>query len=109
MLIFIDESGIHKKDVESVVVLAYVEVDDAENLQKAIVKAEEILKISSFHWTKHIWKIRMKFIRLILKEKFFVKAAIIQGGFNQEKFEESIKFLLTEKKIEKIIICSFAK
>ena len=43
MLIFIDESGIHKKDSNSSVVLVYVMVEDIENIEKAILKAEKIL------------------------------------------------------------------
>ena len=104
MLIFIDESGIHKKDSNSSVVLVYVMVEDIENIEKAILKAEKILKIASFHWPRHIWKIRFNFIRFLIKENFTVKAAIIKNPFNENSFEKAIEHLLIEKKVKKMII-----
>ena len=44
MLIFIDESGVHKQDGKSSVVLVYVMVDDVEKLEKSILEIEKTLK-----------------------------------------------------------------
>lgn len=104
MLIFIDESGVHKQDGKSSVALVYVMVDDAEKLEQSILETEKALNITSFHWPKHIWKIRQKFIQALQKENFTVKAVIIQNPFSEKKFEEAIKELLIEKKVNKIII-----
>ena len=104
MLIFVDESGVHKKDGKSSVALVYVMVKDIENIEKAILKAEKELRITFFHWPRHIWKIRFNFIQALVKENFTVKAAIIQNPFNENSFEKALESLLIEKKIKKIII-----
>lgn len=104
MIIFIDESGIHRKDGKSLVALVYVVVNNLENIEQSIERTEESLKISSFHWPRHIWKIRNKFLIPLLKENFEVKVSIIDNPFNQKVFEESLTYLITERKIDKIII-----
>ena len=104
MIVFIDESGVHKKDGKSSVVLVYIMVKDAESVEKAISNAEDRLRIREFHWPRHMWKIRLKFIELLIKEDFIVKAAIIRNPFNKDSFEEAIKSLLIEKRIRKIVI-----
>ena len=104
MIIFIDESGVHKKDGKSSVVLVYVRIENVENIEKAILRTEKMLKITSFHWPRHIWKIRFNFIKLLVEEDFTVKAAIITNPFNQNSFEKAIESLLTERKIKKIVI-----
>ena len=76
MYIFIDESGVHKKDGKSSVALVYVMVKDIEDIESAILKAEKELRITFFHWPRHIWKIRFNFIQALVKENFTVKAAI---------------------------------
>ena len=102
--IFIDESGVHKKDDKSSVALVYVMTRDVESIERAILKAEKALRITNFHWPRHIWKIRFNFIQALIKEDFMVKAAIIQNPFNQNSFEKAIESLLIEKRIRKIII-----
>lgn len=102
--IFIDESGVHQQDGYSTVVLVYVITQDAENIKSAILKTEKTLKITSFHWSRHIWRIRLEFIKLLIKENFTVKSAIIQNPFNKNNFENALKHLLIEKKIQKIVI-----
>ncbi len=104
MLIFIDESGVHKKDGQSSVALVYVMIEDIENIEKAILNTEKMLKITSFHWPRHIWKIRFNFIKALIKENFSVKAAIIKNPFSEDSFEEALKSLLIERKIRKIVI-----
>ena len=47
MLIFIDESGIHKKEKHSVIAFVYVCVKDTENLEKEIEKIERNLNITN--------------------------------------------------------------
>ena len=104
MLVFIDESGVHKRDGQSSVALVYVVVKDLENIEKAILETEKTLRITNFHWTRHIWKIRFNFIETLLKENFTVKAAIIENPFSGNSFERVIESLLTERKIKKIVI-----
>lgn len=44
MIIFIDESGIHKCDGRSSVVLIYIALGDSTNVDKAVIAAEKELK-----------------------------------------------------------------
>jgi len=104
MIIFIDESGIHRKDGKSAVALVYVVVKNLENIEHSIERTEQSLKITFFHWAKHIWKIRNKFLIALLEENFEVKVSIIDNPFNQKAFEESLTYLITERKMDKIII-----
>lgn len=104
MYIFIDESGIHTNSGSSAVALVYVMVEDIEKLDKVICDLERHLRISSFHWTKHSWKIRYKFFQGVMEQAFTVKAVILQNPFSQENFETAIGQLLTEEKIKSIII-----
>lgn len=104
MLVFIDESGIHKQEGKSSVALVCVAADNAEKLNKLILETETKLRISSFHWTHHTWKIRFDFMRQLAKSEFEVRAAIIDNPFDKGKFEEAIRFLLVEKKIRHIVL-----
>ncbi|MDP2587032.1 MAG: DUF3800 domain-containing protein [Candidatus Komeilibacteria bacterium] len=104
MYIFIDESGIHKPVGQSTVVLVYVAVNDVDRLSDAIIQAEQALRIEPFHWNKQIWHVREAFLRVVCREKFTVKAAIIQNPFNETAFEQALHDLLTEKRIRNIII-----
>lgn len=104
MIIFVDESGVHKQKGKSSVVLVYVMVENVEKLEKSIIETEGELKITSFHWAKHIWKIRQAFIQTLQNEDFTVKAAIIQNPFSNKQFEDAIEALLTERKINKMVI-----
>ena len=102
--IFIDESGVHRKDGQSTVVLVYIVTEDMENIEKAIIKTEQSLRITSFHWPRHIWKVRLKFVKALIKENFTVKAAIIENPFKGDSFEKAITDLLVEKKIGRMIV-----
>lgn len=104
MFIFIDESGIHKQDGKSSVVLVYISIEDADKVEKAVIEIEKKLRIESFHWFQHIWKIKFLFVEALVKEKFSVKAAIIKNPFKQQSFEDALEALLIEKRISKIII-----
>lgn len=104
MIIFIDESGVHKPVGKSSIVLVYVIIGDVEKLEQAITETEKDLKITSFHWTKHIWKIRQRFVQALQKENFAVKVAIIQNPFNESRFEDAVEALLTERKVKKIVL-----
>lgn len=104
MYIYIDESGTHIREGEFSVALVYIIIEDLENIENAILKAENFLRINSFHWSKHNWKIRETFIQLLCKKDFTVKIAIVKNPFNGECFERVIKSLLIEKKIKNVVI-----
>jgi len=79
MIIFIDESGIHKQKEHSTIVLVYIEIVVLPELEQEILKIEKKLKIPSFHWAEHGWKVREKFIKAIASLKFTYKVAILQN------------------------------
>lgn len=104
MHIFIDESGIHKQIGQSVVVLVYITVTNLERLNKAIIQAENELRIEPFHWNKQIWQVREKFLKAVAKEKFTVKAMIVKNPYSENDFESALHNLIIEKRIKNIII-----
>lgn len=109
MLIFIDESGIHKKEKHSVIVLVYVCVEDIKNLENDIEKIEKDLGIVNFHWSdfgsKHGWKIRKEFLRKASRLNFTFKIAVVKNPiYFPSVFEYCLEYLIIEKKIKKIII-----
>ena len=104
MLIFIDESGIHKQGGQSTTALVYVKVEHIDSLNAAILLIEKALKIEPFHWSKQVWKIREAFLRAVMKEEFEVKIFVFQNPFTQDKFERALKHLLIEKRITNIVI-----
>lgn len=105
MIVFIDESGIHKKVGHSTTVVVYVEVTKLEKLEKGLKKIEQDLRIKSFHWADERWLIRNKFLSSILELDFTVKVAIFENPQNVgEMLEIVFKHLITEKNIKSLFI-----
>ena len=104
MNIFIDESGTNKEVKNSSVVLVCVSVKNKEQVERKVVEIEKSLRIQNFHWANHTWKIRNEFFRLIVKENFYVRAAVMPNPFSEEKFEEAVKSMLVERKINQIVL-----
>jgi len=105
MIIFIDESGIHKQKEHSTIVLVYIEIVVLPELEQEILKIEKKLKIPSFHWAEHGWKVREKFIKAIASLKFTYKVAILQNPiYLPKELEKVLLHLVVEKNIRKIII-----
>lgn len=65
MLIFIDESGIHKKVDHSSFALAYIQFDNYETIESQITDTEKKLGITQFHWAETVWKVKEKFMNEI--------------------------------------------
>ena len=104
MLIFIDESGIHKQEGQSTTALVYVRVENVESLNRLILKTEKDLKIEYFHWSKQIWKIRQVFLQTVIREDFEVKIFVFRNPFTEEKMEKALTHLLVEKHIKNVIL-----
>mgnify|MGYP001583730832 CR=1 FL=1 len=109
MLIFIDESGIHKSVDHSVISFAYICFENAEQIEDEILRIEESLGIKKFHWSdfssKSGWEIREKFLKAISKLDFTFKIAVMKNPINMATaLEYSLGYLIIEKKIKKIII-----
>ncbi len=105
MIIFVDESGIHKSIDHSVFALVYVSTEDREVFEQAVVAIERELNIKDFHWSDHSWNVREKFIRKLAKLPFTAKIAIFNNPINTaEALEWSLLHLLTDKEADQIHI-----
>ena len=105
MIIFIDESGIHKKVEYSTFVLAYIETENYNLIEKQIEKIEKKLKIDYFHWSKTVWKVKKEFMEEILKMDFKVKIAVIKNPVKPAReLERVLKHMIIEKNIRNIYI-----
>ena len=49
MIVFIDESGIHKQDGHSTTAVVYLEIVNREKFEKELLIIEKDLRITSFH------------------------------------------------------------
>ena len=104
LAVFVDESGIHRQDGQSTTALVYIQIEHVDILDKVILEIEKTLHIESFHWSKHIWKIRQEFLEAVIKEDFEVKVFILHNPIVAGKLEKAWRHLLVEKRIHTIII-----
>ena len=103
--IFIDESGVHKKDGVSTIALIYVCVNDLPAFDQAIINAERKLGIESFHWSHSTWEMRRKFVIAFNRLDFFLKVAILKNPFKESvDYGRVLEQLITERDIETIVI-----
>lgn len=105
MVIFIDESGTHKQIDHATMAVVYVEINNKEKFERELVKIEQELRITSFHWADERWFMREKFITRISDLDFKVKVAVFKNPINPEKIMEIVfNQLITEQNIKKILI-----
>ena len=105
MIIFIDESGIHKKVDHSTFALAYVEFENYPVVEKKILNIEAKLKIEHFHWSKTVWLVKEKFMEQTLNLDFKAKIAIVKNPINPFKeIEKILKHTIIEHDIKYIYI-----
>lgn len=105
MVIFIDESGIHKQTGHSTASVVYVEVKNLEQFENQLKKIETDLKISYFHWAEERWFMKNKFLSRIFELDFTVKVAIFENPVKPDSMLEVVfQHLITEKHIRSIYI-----
>jgi len=102
MLVFIDESGIHKEIEHSTFVLVYVETENYEEIEKQIREIEKWLKIDYFHWAKTVWKVKEKFLDEVLKLDFRAKIAVVKNP--AQELERVLTHMIVERNIRNIYI-----
>ena len=103
MVIFIDETGIHKQTGHSTTAVVYVGIKDVEKVEKQILNIDKNLRIKGFHWAEHGWKIKEKFLKQIIKLDFFFKVAIFSNPTNPSRMMEIVfVHLITEEDIKSI-------
>ena len=106
MHIFVDESGIHKPTDHSVFVLVYVEIENCDLMEEKVREVEKKLFLEEgFHWSETVWKVKQKFLELILSLDFQVKIAIIKNPIHPAKeLERVLTHMLVERDIHTVSI-----
>jgi len=105
MVIFIDESGIHKSVDHSSFAMAYIEFEHVEDVERGIAVVEKRHNISHFKWTNLPWKLRGAFLTDVAKLQFQAKVAIFRNPIHPDKaLEWSAQYLLIEKNFKAIYI-----
>lgn len=109
MLVFIDESGIHKKVDHSSFAVVYLSLENENFINLKIQEIEKKLGLNYFHWTdfgsKSGWRIRSEFIRQIALLPFSFKYTIATNPINpKQTLFYCLTHLLTERNIKKVCI-----
>src|SRR3989344_1914630 len=105
MVVFIDESGIHKQEGHSTTAVVYVEVVNKDKFEQAMMQIEKELRISAFHWADERWFMREKFVMRAADLDFKVKVAVFKNPTDPEGMIEAVfEQLLTESNIRKVLI-----
>lgn len=105
MLIFIDESGIHKKVDHSTFALSYIQFKNYQEVEAKIIKIEEKLGIQEFHWAETVWRVKEKFMDEIFKLEFQAKIAIVKNPINPSvELEKILLHTIVENNIKTIYI-----
>lgn len=105
MLVFIDESGIHKQIDHSTFALAYVEFENYPDVEQRVLEIESKLNIGTFHWSETVWNVKEKFMSAALKLDFKVKIAVVKNPVNPAKeLEKVLIHTIVEKDIKGIYI-----
>ena len=98
MIVFIDESGIHKTTDHSTFALVYVETKNRELLEQEVKKIEKQIKVEEFHWRNQPWKLRRAFIEKAVRLPFTAKVAIFRNPIiPSEAFECALQHTLVGK------------
>lgn len=105
MVIFIDESGTHKQSGHAVNAVVYIKIDNLEKVEEQMRKILLELKLETFHWAEHGWKVRINFLERILSLDFTFKVGVFKNPVKIGEMTETIfQHLFTEKDIEKVFI-----
>lgn len=105
MLIFIDESGIHKAVDNSAFALVYIEFDNYSMVEKSVIDIEKELKIDFFHWSQTVWKVKEKFLQKTLNLDYKVKIAVVKNPVNTSiELERILIHMLIERNIRGVYI-----
>ncbi len=63
------------------------------------------LKLDSFHWAEHGWKVRQKFVNKILDLDFIYKIALFENPINiNDMYDSVFQQLISERNIKNIYI-----
>jgi hypothetical protein len=107
--IFIDESGTNKNSGFSTIAAVKISREDIHELNGNIVRVESLIGIDLFHWSRHKWPVRHRFLYEIIHTchslNLSIDVVIRQNPLKSNIFlEQAIKIIAREKTAEKIII-----
>ncbi len=103
--IYIDESGVGKKDGKTSIALVYLRVEDVAKLDGAVLNVEQQMEIEYFHWAHAGWNVRKQFIEAVSRESFSVKIALFNNPvLESSEYEKAFVSLINENDIGMIII-----
>ncbi len=104
MIVFIDESGIHKQIGHSSASVVYVWTQDLDKFEKGIESLNQKLKINYFHWTESSWELKEKFLVGVRKLDFLFKVIVFDNPIKYQQIIEVVfKHLLVEN-VDKVFI-----
>ncbi len=106
MIISIDESGTHKSDGFTIIVLVCVADSNAlHELNSRIEHLEQAIGTTSFHWATKGWPFRHDFVQGLGKLPFTVRLAQIANPVKLDRaLEEVLPYLISERHIERLFI-----
>jgi hypothetical protein len=105
MLVFIDESGIHKPIGYSTFVMVYVTELDYTILEQQVLQLEKSMNLKSFHWAQSSWAVKEKFMERALMFHFKAKIIICPNPVHtQNVLEKMLLQMLIENDIHQVII-----
>lgn len=105
MIVFIDESGVHKAIDHATVAVVYLAVEDYPTFERAILEIERSLGIVTFHWAETAWPVKAKFLDAVLRLDFQAKVAICKNPLLEaRRFETVLRHLLVEPHIRAIYL-----
>ena len=105
MVIFIDESGIHKQSGHASFAVVYVEVENSELLNKKLIEINSSLNIQSFHWAEQRWTVRKRYLKRISNLDFVFKIAIFDNPVDMDvAFDKIFEHLITDDNIKSVLI-----
>lgn len=105
MIVFVDESGIHKSVEHSTFAVVFVAISRYSEFERSVEVLEKKLRIEKFHWAKTVWSVREKFFEALMRMDFVAKIAVVKNPIHPEKsLEKTISLLLTESKIHTLCI-----
>lgn len=106
MFISIDESGTHKQDGLSVIVLVCVE-DSAtlHDLNSRVEHLEKAIGTTNFHWAAKGWPFRRDFVQGLVTLPMRVRLAQLTNPIRLDRtLEEVLPYLISERHVEQVFI-----
>jgi hypothetical protein len=99
MLLFVDDSGIHKATGYSAFAVVAIARSDYETFEKNFLKIEKELRIDVFHWAETSWPVKEKFLTQLAKLDFQTTCGVIQNPIHPEKeLERMLPRILPQRK-----------